>query len=180
MNKRFWRLIHRWSGLLLAGCVVFYCATGLLLNHRQRFGYFQKKITTSRQVTIADERPLMDFIASYRRQIDRADSPRVIRIRDNGVIEFLYGSHGRTTYVIDPRAGTMTRIDKQDIEPWQYLNRLHKAWRTSRAWLVLADAAAVLLVLVTISGLFVPRYRRLDWWLLAGGVVVLALALMGG
>ncbi len=38
--KKLFKNIHRWIGLLLVGFVVFYCFTGILLNHRKGFNYF--------------------------------------------------------------------------------------------------------------------------------------------
>jgi len=125
-----------------------------------------------------DGQELAAFIDHYRRQIDRPDSPKVIRIKEGGIIEFLYGSHGRTTYVIDPAAGSMTRIDKRDIQPWHWLNRLHKAFKTGPAWVVGADAAALLILLTTASGLLMFRYGKQDWLLLAAGCAILLLGVM--
>ncbi|WP_457573231.1 PepSY-associated TM helix domain-containing protein [Desulfolithobacter sp.] len=168
------RNLHRWFGLLLAGLVVFYCFTGLLLNHRKSFGYFIDKHRSITRVDQSDIRLMREFIEFYKNQIGRSDDPTVIRIRGGSTIEFLYGSHGRTTYIIDPARGTMEQIDKTPRQPWNYLNSLHKVFKTSTAWLVVADFACVTILLVTLTGLFMLRYRALDWVLVIGGALLLA------
>ncbi|MCF6291369.1 MAG: PepSY-associated TM helix domain-containing protein [Desulfobacterales bacterium] len=178
MKKISWRKLHRWAGLLLTGFVVFYCLTGLLLNHRQDFAYFQERRKSVVRIKAQDQKSLPGFINTYKQQINRSDDPTVIRIRQGGVIEFLYGSHGRTTYVIDPRAGTMTRIDKADKQPWYWLNRLHKAYKTSTAWQLLTDAVALLVIFLALTGLIIFRYTRQDILLLTGGLLLLLLGML--
>ena len=164
--------------MLLVGFVFFYCITGLLLNHRQGFKYFQTRQKSVVQVEVAGQDMLQEVVDAYKLQINRSDNPKVIRIKDGGVIEFLYGSHGRTTYIIETQTGTMTRVDKSDTQPWYWLNRLHKAYKTSMSWQLLTDFIAILLMLLTLSGLVVFRYTRLDFLLLAGGFVVLLLGML--
>ena len=172
-TRRLFHKLHRWGGLLLAGAVFFYCLTGLLLNHRQAFDYFTVKESRTVAVPVTDTAVLEGFLATYKQQINRPDDPTVVRIRKDRTIEFLYGSHGKTTYVIRPGEGRMEIVDKHPLEPWSLLNDLHKAGKTGPVWLGLADAVALLLVGVTITGLLVIRYRRLDLLLLAGGMLLL-------
>lgn len=170
------RKIHRIGGLLLAAFILFYTLTGLLLNHRSLFNYFIVKEKTISPVPISDPALLRSFIATYKQQIKRDDDPTVIRIREGKTIEFLYGSHGKTTYIIDPAQGTMERVDKSPHQPWAWLNRLHKAFKTGPGWLLLADVAAGTILLVTISGMVMVRYRALEIGLVVGGCLLFAVA----
>jgi hypothetical protein len=119
---------------------------------------------------------LREFIDTYKKQIQRNDDPTVIRIRKDKTIEFLYGSHGTTTYIIDPQQGTMEKIDKFPQQPWFWLNRLHKAFKTSNGWLLMADTAALAILLVTISGMLMVTYRTREILLVATGGLLLVLA----
>lgn len=177
MSKTLWRKIHRWLGLLLAAFVLFYCFTGLLLNHRQDFSYFQAEKTEVSKIDVQQQDALQAFIAGCKQQLGREDDPSVIRIKDDGTIEFLYGSHGRTTYTIDPQAGTLTRTDKIDQQPWHWLNRLHQAARISNFWLILADSVVALLCVLLLSGLLLLRLRRQDILLLIAGLALLLLGM---
>ncbi|MCF6178707.1 MAG: PepSY-associated TM helix domain-containing protein [Geopsychrobacter sp.] len=170
------RRIHRICGLLLAVVVIFYALTGLLLNHRGLFNYFLLREKVVSQVPVSDPAILRTFIDTYKKQIQRSDDPTVIRIRKDKTIEFLYGSHGTTTYIIDPQRGTMEKIDKSPQQPWFWLNRLHKAFKTSNAWLWMADASALAIILVSISGLLMVRYRSREILLVTAGGLLLVLA----
>ncbi|WP_456387139.1 PepSY-associated TM helix domain-containing protein [Desulfolithobacter sp.] len=173
-SRHLLRTLHRWFGLLLAGLIIFYCFTGLLLNHRKSFGYFIDRHRSVTRVEKSDTRQIREFIDFYKNQIGRSDDPTVIRIRGGSTIEFLYGSHGRTTYIIDPVRGTMEKVEKTPRQPWNYLNRLHKAFKTSTAWVVVADFASVAIFLLTLTGFFILRYRPLDWLMVIGGILLLA------
>ncbi len=171
--KRLFYKLHRWGGLLLATMVVFYCLTGILLNHRAGFNYFTSKDRQVVQVPVTDTTAMEAFLAIYKQQINRADDPKVIRIRADRTIEFLYGSHGKTTYIIHPVQGRMEVVEKHSQQPLTFLNNLHKAAKTSVLWVIMADLAAAVIIGVTITGLLVFRYRRLDFVLLGGGVLLL-------
>lgn len=165
--------MHRWAGLVLLGFVLFYSLTGLLLNHRKSFGYFQTRHETVSVIEGQQQDVLNKIIATYKQQIGRDDDPTVIRLKQKGIIEFLYGSHGRTTYVIDSIKGEMTRIDKKEQQPWHWLNSLHKSYKVASTWLWLTDCIALLIVVLALSGLFVFRYTWLDLLLLAVGGLVM-------
>ena len=167
--------IHRWGGLLVVGFIIFYCVTGLLLNHRKDFTYFQTKTTETKNVPVSDLTLLHSFISTYKNQINRTDDPKVIRIKDGSTIEFLYGSHGKTTYVITPKEGHMDIIQKEEIQPWNWLNNLHKTWKTSSNWLFLTDIITVVIFLTTVTGTLMLRYRPLDILLTSSSFILLAL-----
>lgn len=172
------RKLHRWVGLILVALIIFYCFTGILLNHRKSFGYFIKKEVTVSNVERSDTAIMRKFTNFYKEQIGRSDDPSVIRIRGGQTIEFLYGSHGKTTYIIDPEKGEMKKIEKSPQQPWNRLNAIHKVFKTSNTWLFIADFTCIAILLLTLSGLIIFRYRPLDWILVAAGVVLLVLGIL--
>jgi uncharacterized iron-regulated membrane protein len=177
MNKLLWRKVHRWLGFFLATFLIFYCLTGILLNHRQQLSYFQREESTVSQIVVQKQESLENFLQGYQQQLGRDDAPSVIRIKDDGVIEFLYGSHGRTTYTVDPHAGTLTKTDKIDQQPWYWLNQLHKAAKTTVFWEFFADSIASLLLVLLLSGVLLVRLRRQDIILLVAGLALFLLGL---
>lgn len=164
--------IHRWGGLFLAFFILFYCLTGILLNHRQTFDYFTDKEIHTQQISAADLTALTSFIDHYKKQINRPDNPTVIRIRDNSIIEFLYGSHGKTTYSIDAERGTMEVSTKHPRQPFAWLNQLHKTMGTGPFWLILTDLFSFFAVLTTLSVMIVMKYRPIDFAMMAAGIVL--------
>lgn len=163
---------HRFGGLFLAFFILFYCLTGIILNHRQAFEHFTAKEVRRQQVTPADPAVLTSFIDHYKKQLGRQDNPAVIRIRDNQTIEFLYGSHGQTTFSIDPTSGVMEVITKRPRQPLYWLNKLHKAFGTGPGWLLLTDLLTLLAVVTTISIMMAMKYRAIDFAMLAAGVLI--------
>ncbi len=173
MKTAQWRKLHRWAGLLLIGFVLFYCLTGVLLNHRRSFDYFQTKHKTVSKIEVQRQDILQEFIDTYKQRLNRDDDPTVVRLKKGGVVEFLYGSHGRTTYVIDSMKGVMTRIDKKERPLWHWLNRLHKSSKTNFSWVLLTDFIALLIIFLSLSGLVIFRYTKLDVILLILGGLLL-------
>jgi hypothetical protein len=180
MKMKIWRDLHRWTGMILVAFVGFYCFTGLILNHRHAFSYFVEQQRSISPVPVQEPEQLRSFIESYKDLINRSDDPTVIRIKDGNIIEFLYGSHGKTTYVIDPKKGTMEKVDKIYQQPWTWLNNLHKAFKTSDLWLVVADGAALAILFLGLSGVLLIRLRVVDCLLLCGSVGMLVAAMLLG
>jgi len=175
--KNFLYKLHRWGGMFLAVFVLFYSSTGIFLNHRQAFGYFTDTVSTFQEVTPADPAAVSAFIDHYKQQIQRRDDPKIIRIREDNRIEFLYGSHGKTTYIIDPVAGRMETVSKHTSNPLYFINSLHKASGTSTFWVIFTDLLAALLIAITIASLVSLRYKALDLFVLVLGLL---LCFMGG
>jgi hypothetical protein len=172
-TKKICRKLHRWGGLFLTAYILFYSLSGIMLNHRQAFSFFLKKDSNHQKIQPTNSQPVMDFINYYKAQINRSDSPKVIRLHDGGKqIEFLYGFHGQTTYIITPATGDMEVKTKHHLPFLYRLSQLHKAFKTSRPWLILSDSLSILLCLVTLAILFVMRYRPIDIIILIGGVII--------
>ena len=173
-SRRRW---HRVLGAAATLPLVFYGVTGIALNHRKPFGYFQERTVQTREVAPRDVAPLREFIAFYKAQLGRTDDPAVIRIKDERAVEFLYGSHGQTTYTIDPVAGRLTELTKRPREPWTTLNALHKAFKTPAPWAWVSDGVTVAILAALLTGFWVPgAWRRTRWslaWWSAGFAAVL-------
>jgi hypothetical protein len=175
-TKRLLRKIHRWGGLLVAAFVLFYALTGILLNHRKAFGYFYRLKIEKTHIAPSDTKKIREFVEHYKSLIKRQDDPTVIKIKGSDTVEFLYGSHGFVRYIIKPEKGEIVRTEKVFIEPLNRLNNvLHKAAKTSNLWVVFSDVFSAVLVISTITGLFIFRYRKVDIFLLVLGVIMLVL-----
>jgi hypothetical protein len=180
-TKRLLRDLHRWGGLLVATFVLFYALTGILLNHRKAFHYFYRLKTEKARITPADTARIREFVDHYKGLIKRRDDPTVIKIKGSNTVEFLYGSHGFVRYVIRPDRGEIVRTEKVFAEPWNRLNNmLHKAVKTSSLWVGFSDVFSLLLIVSTMTGLFIFRYRRLDILMLFAGSVALSILMVIG
>ena len=167
------RKLHRWGGLFLTAFILFYSLSGIMLNHRQAFSYFLQQDSSHQKIQPTDSRAVTAFINYYKNKINRPDSPKVIRIHDGGKqIEFLYGFHGHTTYTITTATGELDIKTKHQVPFLYRLSQLHKAFKTSKLWLILSDVLSVILCLVTLAILFVMRYRPIDIIMLTSGVII--------
>lgn len=180
-TKRLLRTIHRWGGLLVAAFVLFYALTGILLNHRKTFSYFYRLKIKKTHIAPSDTKKIREFVEHYKSLIKRQDDPTVIKIKGSDTVEFLYGSHGLVRYIIMPEKGDIVRKEKVFVEPLNRLNNvLHKAAKTSMLWVVFSDLFSGILILSTLAGLFIFRYRRIDIFMLVSGVLILSvLAVIG-
>ncbi len=165
--------IHRWSGLLMAAFIIFYCITGILLNHRYKFNHFVSKKKEFHYMDTSDIINLMSIMEFYKKQIGRSDNPKVIRIKEGKTIEFLYGTHGKTTYIINPEKGIIERQEKISVEPFHFINNLHKAFKTNNFWIILTDIVAIVIIIITIAGLVILRYRIIDYLIVFSGILIL-------
>ncbi len=173
-TKNFLRKLHRWGGLLVATYTIFYCITGIALNHRKTFGYFFNRPEEVFSVRPTDTEPLRRLVEQYKDLIGQSEDPTVIKIKESRMVEFLYGSHGKVRYVIYPEEGRVKRIEKQPIQPWHFINNfLHKAAGTSSMWVFYSDLFCIGLLGITLLGFFIFQYRTLDFVMVALGVLSL-------
>lgn len=180
MQIKYWRLIHRLSGLLVVGFVILYTFSGLLLNHRKFFNNFLKEKRVVLERPLTDHQLLSSFVEKCKAQVGRSDDPAVIIIRDNKTIDFRYDRHGYDSYLLDPGTGVIISVEKETREPWHRMKWLHVAYQTNLLWLVVSDSIALLILLTTISGLFTLRYRRRDIAVMLGGLFIFIAAILFG
>jgi hypothetical protein len=180
MTTRQWRTVHLVTSLLTVGFIIFYTFTGLLLNHRRWFNNFLNEKLVPRRQVFANPAFLDDFIRTCQQNTHDVRKPFMIIIREGRIIDFRYDRHGIASWLIDPKKGVVTRVTKTPEEPWHALKWLHVNYRTTRAWVVVSDIIALLILLAAISGLFCRRYRRREiLLLLAGGAIFFAALVLG-
>ncbi|NPA24213.1 MAG: hypothetical protein GXO34_00100 [Deltaproteobacteria bacterium] len=178
MKIKQWRSLHRLSGFIVVGFLLFYTFSGILLNHRKYFNNF----LVEKQVPVSGRRVdpglLRTFVEQCQAACGETRRPVMIVIRDMKNIDFRYDRHGYDSYLINPAAGTVRRVSKTAREPWHLMKWLHVNYMTTPAWVVISDLIALLILVNGISGLFCLRWRRREWlWALAGlAVFVIAVA----
>lgn len=174
MNWRKWlRVLHRDLGYFIVGITLIYAVSGILLNHRNDFNPDFRIITMDVQVDLPpgppfDEKALRksiesieDFVVYKRAFIDR-----------NGHLK-AFINNGEV--VVDPVTGKgeLQYLKKRIL--FFEMNMLHRV-ATHRSWKWVSDAMMVILIFVTVSGIFILKgkngfNRRGVWFLLAGILV---------
>ncbi|MCA0297371.1 MAG: PepSY-associated TM helix domain-containing protein [Actinobacteria bacterium] len=177
-SQRLFRLLHSWLSMFSLLVVLFFSATGLTLNHQDwTFGQAPQVTTTSGTLpagAIADGHPNYLVISEYLRSQQGATG----EITDYG----LDGDAGRISYAGPGYTGAATfsvSAGTFSMESTRYglvaiANDLHKGRHTSPAWSLTIDIVAVVLVLVSLTGLVlglvIPRRRRSALILMGLGV----------
>ncbi len=174
MKIRKWlRILHRDFGYFIVGITLIYAISGILLNHRNDFNPDFKIITRDVQVELPPGPPfnektlkpiieaIDDFVVYKRAYLTRHGNLKVFI--NNGEI------------IIDPETGKgeLEYLKKRAI--FFEMNMLHRV-ATHRSWKWFSDAMMVILIFVTISGIFILKgkngFERRGWWLILAGMVV--------
>jgi len=177
-SQRLFRLLHSWLSMFSLLVVLFFSATGLTLNHQDwTFGQAPQVTNTSGTLptgSIVDGRPNYLVISEYLRSQQGATG----EITDYGAD----GDAGRICYAGPGYTGAATfsvSTGSFAMESTRYglvaiANDLHKGRHTSPAWSLTIDVVAVVLVLVSLTGLVlglvIPRRRRSAIILMSAGV----------
>ena len=180
MQLKQWRAIHRISGFIVVGFLLFYTFTGILLNHRKYFNNFLLEKHTPLPGAKMDRQLLQTFVEQCKIATGDDRQPVMIIIRDMKNIDFRYDRHGYNSYLINPGAGTVTRVTKTGREPWHLMKWLHVNYMTTPFWVIFSDLIALLILVNGISGLLCRSWRRQDVFWAMGGLAILLLAVVIG
>jgi uncharacterized iron-regulated membrane protein len=153
---------HLWLGVIISALLIVICITGILLNHKRGLGLMPD---VSHQATgeFADALPMAELVrlageaapSAAAAGVDRLDvRPRTglmkVRFRDSDVTEV----------TVDIHNGSVLNVGlRNDV----FLEKLHSGEIFGDRWVLLSDFAAVVLVLLVISGYWLwlfPRSRQ--------------------
>lgn len=158
--KRINYILHRDIGFLCIGLTLLYAISGIAVNHFSRS--FNPSYTIERTVSQvaplpAGTMPDMKLVTSILRQLDETRELRNVAMTDQNNLRIFL--EGRT---IDVQLSTgHTRIENITKRPILYeLNYLHLN-KPKKMWTYIADAYAVLLGFLAISGLFMIRKKTM-------------------
>lgn len=162
------RSLHIYLSGLAMAMSLFIAVTGFLLNHSSRFGFddpesrtatFTLPVTEVSQMNKrAIERELRQALGSPGRLNSFEVEPEEIRIT--------FKKPGSRIDAVVDRATGETQVTTEDRGKIGILTDLHKGASAGRVWSLVIDAAAILLVLVSLTGLVLllslPRRRWLS------------------
>lgn len=194
---------HRDVGFLVAGLTLAYAISGIAVNHREHWNYNEHTHTTTVVLPVAAE--LVPGLSEPRRAALRADPGVLTQDEERALVSALTSTLGRPrnpensfwrgpdalhlyfaagdrdTVIYHPRSGRAELVQKRDRWFLRDLNFLHL--NEARAyWTYIADAFAVALAFLALSGVLMLRGRRglggRGAWLLAAGIAVPVLAVI--
>lgn len=162
------RSLHIYLSGLAMALFLFIAVTGFLLNHSSRFGFDDPESRTATFTLPVTEVSQMNKRAIERELRRRLDSPG--RLNSFEVepeeIRITFKKPGSRIDAVVDRATGETQVTTEDRGKIGILTDLHKGASAGRIWSLVIDAAAILLILVSLTGLVLllslPRRRWLS------------------
>lgn len=151
---------HLWLGVLTAAIVLVVAATGIALNHKRGLGLMQE-VEHEASGAFEAALPLAALAeaatgaageAAARAGVDRMD------VRpDDGLVKVRFGDDATTEVTIDLHSGAVLAVGwRGDV----FFEKLHSGEIFGDRWVLLSDIAAVVLVLLLVSGYWLWLYPR--------------------
>ncbi|WP_339734715.1 PepSY-associated TM helix domain-containing protein [uncultured Sunxiuqinia sp.] len=171
--RRLLRIWHRDLGYFITGLVLIYAVSGIALNHRKDWNPDYRVVS---ETMLFDERPWRAYSAEEIRQVLKLfDHGPVYKkhFNSNQKVVKIFIENGMIIY--DPLNGTaeMELLVRRPV--FYHINKLHMA-ATSKAWIWVSDILSVVLIFVSVSGLFLLGGKNglsgRGWWLTLLGFIV--------
>ena len=153
--------LHLWLGVLSTAVLLLVAITGILLNHKRPLGLmpdvanapkgrFEEALSLAQ---LAERAAAAVGPAVAGQGIDRMD----VRPGD-GLIKIRYNDRVVTEATVDINTGAVLHIGaRNDV----FLEKLHSGEIFGGSWVLLTDIAAVLLVIVLITGYWLWLYPKM-------------------
>lgn len=163
------RYVHGWLSAFAFLALVFFSATGLLLNHPDWFE--PAKDETSHVITLPEdllksisdkENPSDDILQYVRSKQDLVGRYKSSEVMDGEVMIHLESPAGSSDVWVTLDTGE-AEITTKPASTVSLLNELHRGKNASTAWSWMIDISAVLILLLSIAGyiLFLSIKTRL-------------------
>jgi hypothetical protein len=153
---------HLWLGVLLSGMLLILSVSGILLNHKERLG-LMPDVRQEASADFALARPMAELVLLAGAAVPEAAAAGVDRLDvrpRRGIMKVRYRDRVVTEVTLDIHSGRVIEVgQRSDV----FLEKLHTGEIFGANWVLLSDAAAVVLVLLIISGYWLwlfPRSRQ--------------------
>ena len=163
------RYVHGWLSAFAFLVLVFFSATGLLLNHPDWFEPAKEETTTNIQLpdqlikSIENkENPSDDILQYVRQKQDLVGRFKSSEVLDGEVMIHLESPAGSSDVWAILDTGEV-EITQKPASTVSLLNELHRGKNASPSWSLLIDISAILILLLSIAGyiLFLSIKTRL-------------------
>jgi uncharacterized iron-regulated membrane protein len=153
---------HLWLGVVLSGMLLIIAISGILLNHKVRLG-LMPDVRQEAAADLAQALPMADLVrlageaapAAAGTGVDRLD----VRPR-RGIMKVRYRDRVVTEVTLDIHSGSVLHVgERNDV----FLEKLHSGEIFGENGILLSDFAAIVIVLLVISGYWLwlfPRSRQ--------------------
>jgi len=167
------RWVHVYLSMVSFAILLFFAVTGLTLNHAEWFGDMQRTVQVK---GIMDPKlSKLDIVEFLRAHHNVKGAMSDFRTDDSQFTVAFRGPGYSADTIIDRDTGkyTLTEVRMGAVA---VLNDLHKGRDTGPGWSWMIDASAILMTIVSLSGLtlifFLPKRRFAGLLLAAAGIVI--------
>lgn len=159
VNIRLWfRIIHRDLSFLFSGLILVYAISGLVLNHRDSinpdFILTQKDFCIS-AAPLRKEQINDAYIKDLLSRFEIGSVPLKVFYPNPDEVKILLKD--KSTLAINLRSGDVLHESIRKRPFFSQINWLHY---NPQGWVVFADALAVSLIIITLTGIFMNRGRN--------------------
>jgi uncharacterized iron-regulated membrane protein len=153
---------HLWLGVIISALLIVICITGILLNHKRGLG-LMPDVAHEPGGEFADALPMAELVRLAGEAVPAAAAAGVDRLDvrpRRGYMKVRYRDDVVTEVTLDLNNGSILHVGlRNDV----FLEKLHTGEIFGDRWVLLSDFAAVVLVILIISGYWLwlfPRSRQ--------------------
>lgn len=153
---------HLWLGILVSGVVLVLSISGILLNHKRALG-LMPDVSNQPSGEFADALPMAELVRLAGAAAPQAAAAGVDRLDvrpRSGLMKVRFRDDVVTEVTVDINSGSVLHVGlRNDV----FLEKLHSGEIFGDKWILLSDFAAVVLVVLIISGYWLwlfPRSRQ--------------------
>lgn len=151
---------HLWLGVLSTAVLIAICATGILLNHKRALG-LMPDVPNTPSGTFENALPMAALAdaakAAVGADIASAGIDRMDVRPGDAIIKVRFDDRAVTEATVDINTGKVLHIGaRNDV----FLEKLHSGEIFGSRWVLLTDLAAVLLLIVLLSGYWLWLYPK--------------------
>ncbi len=152
--------IHLWIGVAATALIVVIAITGVMLNHKQLFG-FQPDPPNAGQIGLSGAMPMIDLVSTARATVGNetaaAGVDRLDVRPDKGFMKVRFEDRLATEVTLAIHTGKVLSIGPRDDV---FLEKLHSGEIFGNNWILLSDALAIGLLILMITGAWIWLYPK--------------------
>ena len=178
--RKWTRTLHIYLSMLGLLVLVFFSATGIMLNHEEWFGYAEPHVTTKEgdvPPALLTEPNKLEVVELLRKDFGATGALDSFEVNDDE-LSLVFKSPGRRTQATIARPNGHAEVSLESHGFVGRLVELHRGVDAGRGWSLVIDASAVLFLIIGLTGLtlwlFVPKWRPIGLIAVAACVVLCA------
>ncbi len=152
--------IHLWTGVTATVLVVVIAITGVMLNHKQLFG-FQPDPPDAARTGLSGAMSMLELVSAAEAVAgDQAAASGIDRLDvrpDKGLMKVRFDDRAATEVTVAIHTGEVLSIGTRDDV---FLEKLHSGEIFGDNWILLSDAMGIALLILLLTGAWIWLYPK--------------------